>query len=229
MLDGDFRFLQFPNGPNDEETYKFSTGSINYFSLCTTICLKFLLLNEATCIKLSFISFSHPSVAFLIFFCLFWSLLCSFLLSYCMAFLKSCSISISFFKPYYYFFFFFFSLLGSDTITLRIRFSFPFSIVVQYTILSVSLLMSLPSVLPVTPLLPSCQCPGTWGRKGHRPGLKTSWACRMTGTDRRMKKEGACWTCPCTALASHINTNSDPPLRRQWEKESIQIQTKAAM
>lgn len=117
----------------------------------------------------------------------------------------------------------------SHTITLRIRFSFPFSIVVQYTILSVSLLMSLPSVLPVTPLLPSCQCPGTWGRKGHRPGLKTSWACRMTGTDRRMKKEGACWTCPCTALASHINTNSDPPLRRQWEKESIQIQTKAAM
>lgn len=107
MLDGDFRFLQFPNDPNDEETYKFSTGSINYFSLCTTICLKFLLLNEATCIKLSFISFSHPSVAFLIFFCLFWSLLCSFLLSYCMAFLKSCSISISFFKPYYYFFFFF--------------------------------------------------------------------------------------------------------------------------
>lgn len=103
MLDGDFRFLQFPNDPNDEETYKFSTGSINYFSLCTTICLKFLLLNEATCIKLSFISFSHPSVAFLIFFCLFLSLLCSFLLSYCMTFLKSCSISISFFKPYYYF------------------------------------------------------------------------------------------------------------------------------
>lgn len=113
----------------------------------------------------------------------------------------------------------------SHTITLSILFNFPFSIFVQYTILSVSL----PSVLPVTPLLPSCQCPGTWGRKGHRPGLKTSWACRMTGTDRRTKKERACWTCPCTALASHINTNSDPPLRQQWEKEPIQIQTKAAM
>lgn len=180
-----------------------------------SICLKFLLLNEATCVKLLFISFSHPSVAFLIFVCLFFYLFCA----------PSSYLTVWLFKnPVLSQF-----LSLSHTITLSILLNFPFSIVVQYTILSVSLLMSLPSVLPVTPLLPSCQCPGTWGRKGHRSGLKTSWACRMTGTDTRMKKERACWTCPCTALASHINTNSDPPLRQQWEKEPIQIQTKAAM
>lgn len=45
------------------------------------------------------------------------------------------------------------------------------------------------------PLLPSSDCSGTWERKGHRSGLRTSWTCRMTGTDRKMETHRADRTC----------------------------------
>ncbi len=87
----------------------------------------------------------------------------------------------------------------------------------------------LPFLLFCLPLLASSECSGTWERKGHRSGLRTSWTCRTTGADRKIKTDRVGRMCMRATLPSHIKTNPDPPLRGQGEKESIQSRTIAEM